>query len=723
MASLDNGTQPQVLAFSLLGDWSASLSGSRTDSLPTGVNGTILATLLLAPHSVWVRRDLGGLVWGSDELEFAVDQRLRTSLTAIRRFLESLTTGGSALLVADARVITLDWEKLRTDVQDFRTAVRKALPESDHSLRGAYLKQALDIYKGDLLPGFTHPAIVQSRQELRSEALHALRLYSESLCALGLAGEAVAEVSRFAEIDPSDAATRSYLAELRAMALENVRNSSVVPANALASKPSAQPEQITALRVPKRLVVVAGMTLAVSAVGWRYWRRDGLSSAQGSSVQFRPLEVHSAVISGSDSHNVKFEFPVAVLPGGGAETSVIVSQRMTSNQDANVHIQVVNDQGKQSGFHSINEDENNAQLPRCVVVDPDSHDMFIGGATCRSHGIHGKELPKHLALWRIGQNFNEPVRETPLICPPEGCDDEVVQLTTSPQTGLFGLLARGRGEKLPGDLYCITDWRTTEHTVPPILVAGNVDLDFRDIALAESEGILVAASHVSKSGRAVRQEAIVHCLNSDGKVNWTKSMSEHLPSDTRANKLLVSSSRVYIGYQEKKRSEPTWTENRARVAALDSATGHVYWDKPLNQVGGWDHLIRDMILLNGQLYVLRTGVFTTVSRVETSDGSYHEVAIAGRPEEPRDDYEATRLLPFRNGTIAVAGSFRGGGKQTRRVVILNPTTLKVLDSAETPFLGDDRQCRACVRPDGVIVVVSPDVSSDGRRVLSASWFR
>src|SRR5688572_17022966 len=84
--------------FRMLGGWDACDSRGRTTPGPTGINGEVAAAVLLSPEKSWSRRELAIEIWGAEEREVSVAQRLRTALYSLRKWFDSAQAGASTVL-------------------------------------------------------------------------------------------------------------------------------------------------------------------------------------------------------------------------------------------------------------------------------------------------------------------------------------------------------------------------------------------------------------------------------------------------------------------------------------------------------------------------------------------------------------------------------------------------------------------------------------------------
>src|SRR5205823_1533455 len=80
-----------------------------------------------------------------------------------------------AVLIADRSSVRLNPDAFTTDVEAFERFLHEAEAEADLDKKLALLMSALDLYTGDLLPGFYEDWILSERDRLHDTYLSALR--------------------------------------------------------------------------------------------------------------------------------------------------------------------------------------------------------------------------------------------------------------------------------------------------------------------------------------------------------------------------------------------------------------------------------------------------------------------------------------------------------------------------------------------------------------------
>ena len=131
-----------VWQIQLLGGLRATHGNSVIAQFPSRPIAMLLARLALQPQRRYAREELIELLWPDVELDVGRN-RLRQVLSTLRRLLEPPDVPPYSVLIADRQTIALTADAISCDVVEFEQLLRK----------GA-IAQALDCYRGDLLPGF-----------------------------------------------------------------------------------------------------------------------------------------------------------------------------------------------------------------------------------------------------------------------------------------------------------------------------------------------------------------------------------------------------------------------------------------------------------------------------------------------------------------------------------------------------------------------------------------
>ena len=176
-------TVSSVWQVQLLGGFQVRQGDRLVSRFKTYKTAALLARLALFPERGHTREELIGLLWPDSEPE-AGRGSLRTALAGLRRQLADPGAGDSDAttpLLADRLQIRLCPGHVRVDVAEFEAAV-KAAERVTGADRAGRLAEALDLYRGELLPGY-HEEWIQSERERLS------LLYRTTLRRLTLAWE------------------------------------------------------------------------------------------------------------------------------------------------------------------------------------------------------------------------------------------------------------------------------------------------------------------------------------------------------------------------------------------------------------------------------------------------------------------------------------------------------------------------------------------------------
>src|SRR5262245_47150988 len=169
--------------------------------------GLLLAHLALAhtagsprqqTHS---RERLVELLWPDADLE-AGRLRLRVALNSLRRQLEPPGVAPGSVLIADRAAIRLAPGAVTTDVAAFEAALREAEQSPDPSDKIRCLRQAVERYGGDLLPGYYDEWVLSERQWLSDRYLAALHQLARLLQQAGEVDAALQALQQAAGADP-----------------------------------------------------------------------------------------------------------------------------------------------------------------------------------------------------------------------------------------------------------------------------------------------------------------------------------------------------------------------------------------------------------------------------------------------------------------------------------------------------------------------------------------
>lgn len=196
-----------VLRVHLLGEFRLTYEDLPLDTVNTARMQSLLAYLLLHRDAPQRRQHLAFLFW-PDTNEPQALTNLRTLLHRLRRALPA----ADRFLHTDSQ--TVHWQAdaaCTLDVAEFEAALALAKSTSN-------LEQALQFYRGDLLPSCYDDWISPLREQLRQRALGALTRLTEMLIEERRYQEAITYSRRWLQLDPLNEATYRQLMHLHAAA-------------------------------------------------------------------------------------------------------------------------------------------------------------------------------------------------------------------------------------------------------------------------------------------------------------------------------------------------------------------------------------------------------------------------------------------------------------------------------------------------------------------------
>src|SRR4051794_23326022 len=148
----------------LLGDLRVKYAEQPITHFPMGKTAALLAYLASNHRRRHSREVLVELLWPECEVD-AGRSRLSVLLSALRRQLH-LPSGAIPILEADRFSVGLSTTGVTTDVEEFHAALADAAEAQSDTRRVRLLTDAVDLYRGELLPGYYEEWIVPERQRL-----------------------------------------------------------------------------------------------------------------------------------------------------------------------------------------------------------------------------------------------------------------------------------------------------------------------------------------------------------------------------------------------------------------------------------------------------------------------------------------------------------------------------------------------------------------------------
>jgi DNA-binding SARP family transcriptional activator len=157
----------------LLGWLRAVQDGRVVSRFRTKKTGALLAYLALYRHRSHPREELIELHWpGSDPATGR--HNLSIVLSSLRHQLEPPGVPSGAVILADRSAVQLNPVACTTDVTAFETTLQVAARTSSGTKRVQRLMEAVELYRGELLPGYFEEWILPERQRLAEAYLQSL---------------------------------------------------------------------------------------------------------------------------------------------------------------------------------------------------------------------------------------------------------------------------------------------------------------------------------------------------------------------------------------------------------------------------------------------------------------------------------------------------------------------------------------------------------------------
>lgn len=153
----------------------AARQGEHTvDRFRTRKGGEMLAALALHPNHSLPREELLELLWPEEDTEVGRN-RLRVELAALRRQFQTAGQTSASLIEADRLSVRLHPEAFTTDVAGFEQELAQAAKATERTEQIALLAQAVETYRGHLMPDYDAVWIVSERERLAALHQEALR--------------------------------------------------------------------------------------------------------------------------------------------------------------------------------------------------------------------------------------------------------------------------------------------------------------------------------------------------------------------------------------------------------------------------------------------------------------------------------------------------------------------------------------------------------------------
>lgn len=193
-------TQIMVTRIELLGGLRISSGQRVSHRLQTRKAGALLAYLAYFADRPHPRSVLGELLWPDADPDMA-RHNLRQALFSIRRQFEEPSPHTLPLILADREAVQINPERVTTDVSAFRLALRRARQASHTLEQHRHLQEAVELYRGELLPGLNEDWILPERRGLADKFVAAVRQLAASAEETGALEAALDPLRRAASVD------------------------------------------------------------------------------------------------------------------------------------------------------------------------------------------------------------------------------------------------------------------------------------------------------------------------------------------------------------------------------------------------------------------------------------------------------------------------------------------------------------------------------------------
>jgi DNA-binding SARP family transcriptional activator len=158
----------------LLGGLRAARGERVITHFRTRKTAELFAYLAYHPQRPHPRELLIELLWPECELD-AGRHNLSMALSWMRQQLEPPGVADGSVLAADRYCAGLSPASITTDVAEFEAALRSAAHAEEPAARTGFLTASVELYRGDLLPGFYEDWVGPEQQRLDELFFHALR--------------------------------------------------------------------------------------------------------------------------------------------------------------------------------------------------------------------------------------------------------------------------------------------------------------------------------------------------------------------------------------------------------------------------------------------------------------------------------------------------------------------------------------------------------------------
>ena len=197
----------------LLGGHRVIHNGEEVKALQAERLSLFLAYLFLNSETPPSRKQLAFLFW-PDSTEEQARTNLRNLLHLLRRAFPEI----DSFLEVDSQSIHWKTDALiKLDVAQFKSALAQAKATKEEHARIRHLQEAINVYRGELLPGFYEDWILVRREEFHQAYLSALTQLAKLLEDARQYEQAIEAVNRLIRSDPLNEAAYGHAMRLQAL--------------------------------------------------------------------------------------------------------------------------------------------------------------------------------------------------------------------------------------------------------------------------------------------------------------------------------------------------------------------------------------------------------------------------------------------------------------------------------------------------------------------------
>jgi len=211
----------------------------------------LLSYLALHPQRIHSRDELGEMLWPESDLN-VIRRNFRQALLSLRHVLEPPPLPAGSVLQVQQSSVQLNPELVTTDIGEFESLIERARGVGSDEERFEDLREAIGLYKGELLPGFDDEWVLNERLRLEDLYTYSLGQLVEECDRLDRTGEAIHYLRLAVAKEPliedwHTALMRQYLKSGRPMsALKQYGELETMLAEQLHSEPGEESRRLAA---------------------------------------------------------------------------------------------------------------------------------------------------------------------------------------------------------------------------------------------------------------------------------------------------------------------------------------------------------------------------------------------------------------------------------------------------------------------------------------------